>query len=133
MTGKNNALESHIGNLRGNLETIEAEKAQIVAERAAMGDQLWALNNNLQSSHIKAEELNEKVSALNANLRAILVEKGQIENQNAALRSKVGKLESTMEEDALQHQKKCLGTSIKMSFRAVHLISGINFCQTGSA
>ena len=39
MTGKNNALESHIGNLRGNLETIEAEKAEMVAERAAMGDQ----------------------------------------------------------------------------------------------
>ena len=64
MTGKNNALESHIGNLRGNLETIEAEKAEIVAERAAMGDQLWALNNDLQSSHIKAEQLDEKVRAL---------------------------------------------------------------------
>ena len=48
MTGKNNALESHIGNLRGNLETIEAEKAEMVAERAAMGDQLWNLNNRLR-------------------------------------------------------------------------------------
>ena len=124
MTGKNNALESHIGNLRGNLETIEAEKAEIVAERAAMGDQLWVLNNNLQSSHIKAEQLNEKVSALNANLRAILVEKGQIENQNASLRSKVGKLESTMEEDELQHQTQLRNISDR-ALKNIHRLEAV--------
>ena len=75
MTGKNNALESHIGNLRGNLETVEAEKAEMVAEREAMGDQLWSLNNNLENSRINTEQLNKKVKALSASLRAVWLRK----------------------------------------------------------
>ena len=106
MTGKNNALESHIGNLRGNLETVEAEKAEMVAEREAMGDQLWSLNNNLENSRIKTEQLNKKVKALSASLRAVMIEKDQIKNKNEALRAKVVKLESTKEEQALQHEAK---------------------------
>ena len=104
MTGKNNALESHIGNLRGNLKTLEAEKAEIVAERAAMGDQLWGLNNDLESSHIKAEQLEKMIRTTRSKLRAIMVEKDQLKNQNNSFRSKVVKLEAAMEEDSLQHE-----------------------------
>ena len=124
MTGKNNALESHIGNLRGNLETVEAEKAEMVAEREAMGDQLWSLNNNLENSHIKTEQLNKKVKALSASLRAVLVEKDQIQNKNEALRAKVVKLESTKEEQALQHEAKLRDISSR-ALKNIHRLEAV--------
>ena len=104
MTGKNNALESHIGNLRGNLETIEAEKAEMVAERAAMGDQLWNLNNRLESARIKEEELRKNIRLQGMNLRNLKVEKGQLEGINNDLRSQVARLEASLEEEQLQHK-----------------------------
>ena len=103
MTGKNNALESHIGNLRGNLETIEAEKAEMVAERAAMGDQLWNLNNRLESARIKEEELSKNIRLQGVTLRNLMVEKGQLEGINNDLRSQVARLEASLEEEQLQH------------------------------
>ena len=124
MTGKNNALESHIGNLRGNLETVEAEKAEMVAEREAMGDQLWSLNNNLENSHIKTEQLNKKVKALSASLRAVMVEKDQIQNKNEALRAEVVKLESTKEEQALQHEAKLRDISSR-ALKNIHRLEAV--------
>jgi hypothetical protein len=46
------------------------------------------------------------VKALSASLRAIMVEKNQIQNKNEALRAEVVNLESTAEEQALQHEAK---------------------------
>jgi len=129
MTGKNNALESHIGNLRGNLETVEAEKAEMVAEREAMGDQLWSLNNNLENSRIKTEQLNKKVKALSASLRAVMVEKDQIKNKNEALRAEVVKLESTEEEQALQHEAKLRDISSR-ALKNIHRLEAV-FNRTG--
>ena len=124
MTGKNNALERHIGNLRGNLETVEAEKAEMVAEREAMGDQLWSLNNHLENSHIETEQLNKKVKALSASLRAIMVEKNQIQNKNEALRAEVVNLESTAEEQALQHEAKLRDISSR-ALRNIHRFEAV--------
>ncbi|MBH67846.1 MAG: hypothetical protein CMM58_05790 [Rhodospirillaceae bacterium] len=106
MTGKNNALESHIGNLRGNLETVEAEKAEMVAERAAMGDQLWNLNNELENSRIREEELLDTVSSMRSTLQSLRLEKGRLSNSNSVLRSKVSALESNLEEEVLQHKEQ---------------------------
>ena len=124
MTGKNNALESHIGNLRGNLETVEAEKAEVVAEREAMGDQLWALNNNLENSHIKTEQLSKKVKALSASLRAVMVEKDQIQNKNEVLRAEVVQLESIKEEQSLQHEAKLRDISSR-ALKNIHRLEAV--------
>lgn len=124
MTGKNNALENHIGNLRGNLETVEAEKAEMVAEREAMGDQLWSLNNNLENSRIKTEQLSIRVRALSASLRAVMVEKDQIKNKNEALRAEVVKLESTKEEQALQHEAKLRNISSR-ALKNIHRLEAV--------
>ena len=45
MTGKNNALESHIGNLRGNLDYYRAE----MAGACGNGNQLWNRTINLKA------------------------------------------------------------------------------------
>ena len=124
MTGKNNALESHIGNLRGNLETVEAEKAEVVAEREAMGDQLWALNNNLENSHIKTEQLSKKVKALSASLRAVMVEKDQIQNKNEVLRTEVVQLQSIKEEQSLQHEAKLRDISSR-ALKNIHRLEAV--------
>ena len=61
----------------------------MVAERAAMGDQLWNLNNRLESARIKEEELTKNIRLQGMNLRNLMVEKGQLEGINNDLRSQV--------------------------------------------
>ena len=124
MTGKNNALESHIGNLRGNLETVEAEKAEMVAERAAMGDQLWNLNNKLESSIIKEEELSKNLRLQGMNLRNLMLEKGQLEGINNGLRAQVSKLEASLEEEQLQHKAQ-LKTISKRALKNIHRLEKV--------
>ena len=124
MTGKNNALESHIGNLRGNLETIEAEKAEMVAERAAMGDQLWNLNNRLESARIKEEELSKNIRLQGVNLRNLMVEKGQLEGINNDLRSQVARLEASLEEEQLQHKTQ-LKIISKRALKNIHRLEKV--------
>ena len=124
MTGKNNALESHIGNLRGNLETIEAEKAEMVAERAAMGDQLWNLNNRLESARIKEEELSKNIRLQGMNLRKLMVEKGQVEGINNDLRSQVARLEASLEEEQLQHKTQ-LKVISKRALKNIHRLEKV--------
>lgn len=124
MTGKNNALESHISNLRGNLETIEAEKAEMVAERAAMGDQLWNLNNRLESARIKEEELSKNIRLQGVTLRNLMVEKGQLEGINNDLRSQVARLEASLEEEQLQHKTQ-LKIISKRALKNIHRLEKV--------
>ena len=89
-----------------------------------MGDQLWALNNNLENSHIETEQLSKKVKVLSASLRAVMVKKDQIQNRNEALRAEVVKLESTKEEQALQHEAKLRGISSR-ALKNIHRLEAV--------
>lgn len=124
MTGKNNALESHIGNLRGNLETIEAEKAEMVAERAAMGEQLWSLNNTLETARISEEQLTETLRSAQSTLRSLMVEKGQLESSNNNLRTRVSSLEANLEEEELQH-KATLRDISNRALKNIHRLEAV--------
>ena len=104
MTSKNNALESHIGNLRGHLEHVQAQKAKIAAERRAMGDRLWKLSNDLQGSIMHSEQLETTISSLRSDLRNAMISKGSIAAENDALHVQAASLEFSRNEQAEQHR-----------------------------
>ena len=89
-----------------------------------MGDQLWNLNNKLESARIKEEELSKSLRLQGMNLRNLMLEKGQLEGINNVLRAQVSKLEASLEEEQLQHKAQ-LKTISKRALKNIHRLEKV--------
>ncbi|MBM84664.1 MAG: hypothetical protein CMM47_01405 [Rhodospirillaceae bacterium] len=124
MTGKNNALQNHIGNLRDHLENARAEKAELAAERKQMGDRLWELNNDLQGSIMHGENLEATIHSLRSDLRTAMIEKGLVVDKNDTLRKRLASLETTLADQVDSHSAQLRKIS-ERALRNIHVLESV--------